>query len=376
VSRHFSVDFQHRVVFTRGLLDVSNPVLGEALKGGSRRLIAFVDSGFAAAHPKFEADLRARLTAEGDGVDLLDLQVVAGGEACKFDRRVVDLVVEKVNQHHLCRRSWVLAAGGGAVLDAVGYGAAISHRGVRLVRVPTTVLAQDDAGLGVKNGINRFGKKNFEGVFAVPWAVLNDTDHLATLPERHWRGGFSEAVKISLLKDRGFFDQIERDAVRIRHREMAAALPVIRRCAELHLDHIVSGGDPFELEEARPLDYGHWAAHKLEQLSGHELSHGEAVAIGVALDTEYSAQVGWLDRAEADSVIQCLRSLGLPTWHRLLHDPLLAAGIEEFREHLGGHLCVTLIRGIGMPSNTDFIDHSMLLASIDRLESTCVKQVS
>ena len=93
----------------------------------------------------------------------------------------------------------MVAIGGGAVLDAVGYAAATAHRGVRLIRVPTTVLSQDDSAVGVKNGINAFGKKNFVGSFAPPHAVLNDFDLLRTLQDRDWRAGISEAVKVALL---------------------------------------------------------------------------------------------------------------------------------------------------------------------------------
>jgi len=370
VSHSFSVEFRHRVIFTRGLLTPENPALIEALRGGSNRLVAFIDAGFADAHPDIEARLAAKLLAAPDAPRLTACHIVPGGEQCKNNRTLVDAVVAAAEEHHLCRRSWVLAIGGGAVLDAVGYGAAISHRGVRLVRVPTTVLAQDDAGMGVKNGINRFNKKNFEGTFAVPWAVLNDADFLTTLPDRFWRGGFSEAVKIALLKDASFFDEIEGKANAVRERDMAAALPIIERCAQLHLEHIVRGGDAFELAQARPLDYGHWAAHKLEQLTEHRLTHGEAVAIGVALDTEYSAQAGHLPRESSDRVIGCFATLGLSTWHPSLDDPRLLSGLEEFREHLGGNLCVVLLNAIGDSFETDIIDPMIVRMASARLRDT------
>ncbi|MBX3356355.1 MAG: 3-dehydroquinate synthase [Phycisphaeraceae bacterium] len=364
----FSVKFTHRVSFTRGLFRAENDALTQALNGGEPRVVAFVDDGVLRARPTLERELRERLELDASAPRLVGFYPVPGGEASKNDRSVADLVVQVVDQHHICRRSWVLAIGGGAVLDAVGYGAAVAHRGVRLVRIPTTVLAQDDAGLGVKNAINRFGKKNFEGTFAVPWAVLNDADFLLTLADREWRSGFSEAVKIALLKDRDFFEEIEAKAGRIRDRDEEAALPVIRRCAELHLDHIVQGGDPFESERARPLDFGHWSAHKLEQLSNHQVTHGEAVAIGVALDTLYSVRIGWLPESDGVRVIACLTALGLPTWHPLLLAPSLEAGLNEFREHLGGELCVTLLQGIGAARDANSIDRSALRQAIGDLE--------
>jgi 3-dehydroquinate synthetase len=234
-----------------------------------------------------------------------------------------------------------------AVLDAAGYGAAIAHRGVRLVRIPTTVLAQDDAAMGVKNGVNRFGKKNFVGAFAVPFAVLCDELLLESLPDAVYRAGFSEAVKIALLKDPAYFARLERDAARIAARDLDAASPAIRRSAELHLRHIVDGGDPFEANEARPLDFGHWAAHRLESMSNHAVSHGDAVALGLLLDCRYSNLKGWLSDAGLARIRACMAALGLPMRHALLAETsALLAGLEEFREHLGGRLTITMLRSV------------------------------
>src|SRR5262249_57476495 len=133
-------------------------------------------------------------------------------------------------------------------------------------------------------------EKEGVGGFGVRGAVVNDVGLLATLPDRDFVCGFSEAVKVALLKDRDFFDDICETATRIRDRDMTAAQPVIRAAAEWHRKHITRGGDPFENEVARPLDFGHWSAHKLETLSDFGLRHGEAVAIGVAREWGLSAQ--------------------------------------------------------------------------------------
>lgn len=294
------------------------------------------------------------------------VETVPGGERCKRSMEVVDRVVQAIDDHRIDRQSFVLAIGGGAVLDAVGFGAAIAHRGVRLVRMPTTTLAQDDAGMAVKNGINRGGKKNFVGTFAVPHAVVCDEAFLPSSPEWSWLGGFSEAVKIALLRDPALFDRIERDAAAIRARSMESALPVVVRSAELHYRHIALGGDPFETRSARPLDYGHWLAHRLEGLTDGELPHGQAVAIGIAVDTQYAACAGMLAQADADRVLRALSALGLPVTHPLLADvDAMSSGLEEFREHLGGRLTVTLLRGIGDPVDVHEIDAGTLRAAID-----------
>jgi 3-dehydroquinate synthase len=352
-DRAVAPSFLHRVRFTRGALDAANQTLCGALSAdaaiASRRAVVLVDEGVAAAQPRLTERLHAYFDAHRERMPrIAAVETVAGGERAKEDMRVVDRVIELVEQHAIDRKSFVFAIGGGAMLDAVGLGAATAHRGVRLVRLPTTTLAQDDAAMGVKNGVNRFGKKNFVGAFAVPYAVVCDESMLTTLPAAVFRAGFSEAVKIALLKDPAFFAAIERAAPQIAACDLDASSPVIRRSAELHLAHIVDGGDPFEANEARPLDFGHWAAHRLESMSAHAVSHGDAVALGLLLDCRYSSLKGWLADADLARVRACVAALGLPMRHALLADTKrLLAGLEEFREHLGGQLTVTMLRAIG-----------------------------
>ena len=364
-----SVPFRHQVTFTRGALDHGNAALRQAMTDGSgtrARAVAFVDEGVASSNPSFADALRSHFSSVPGMPSLEAIELVPGGERCKQSMETVDRVVAAVDAHRIDRQSFVLAVGGGAVLDAVGFGAAIAHRGVRLVRMPTTTLSQDDAGMAVKNGVNRGGKKNFVGAFAVPHAVICDEDLLRTSPDWSWCGGFSEAVKIALLRDPELFARIERDAVAIRGRSMEAAMPVVIRSAELHWRHIALGGDPFETRSARPLDYGHWLAHRLEGLTGGELPHGQAVSIGVAVDTMYSACVGLLDRGDADRVVRTLAALGLPTTHPLLADAgSVIAGLEEFREHLGGRLTITLLRGIGSSVDVHEIDGEVLARAME-----------
>jgi 3-dehydroquinate synthase len=298
--------------------------------------------------------------------------VVPGGEAVKNDARHVDDIHRAINDAGLCRHSYVVAIGGGAVLDAAGYAAATAHRGIRLIRVPTTVLAQDDSAMGVKNGINAFGKKNYLGTFAPPFAVINDVSFLGTLPDRHWRAGVSEAIKAALIKDRAFFDFLEEHAAALKSRDLSAMEQVIRRCAVLHLSHISSGGDPFELGSSRPLDFGHWSAHKLEQLTDHRLSHGEAVGIGIALDTTYSYLAGFLPEDDWRRIISLLPSLGLSVYVPELdqnldrdNDPAsVLGGLDEFREHLGGSLTILMLRSIGAPFDVHEIRRDVMIRSI------------
>ena len=369
LDRTFHVDFRHRVHFTRDALHGDNATLSTVLADSSdRRAIAFIDAEVHAAHPALGdrlANYLGERTRMGERVpDLKRVEIVAGGETAKNSLGVCEQVLTATDRHGIDRKSFVIAIGGGAVLDAVGLGATLAHRGVRLVRMPTTTLAMDDAAMGVKNGINQFGKKNFVGTFAPPWAVVADECFLPTLTDQHFHAGFSEAVKIACLRDPALFDQIERDAPAIVARDLAVAMPVIMRSAKLHLDHITQSGDPFELNEARPLDFGHWAAHKLESMSNYTIPHGEAVSIGIALDCEYAVRVGVLARSDATRINACLRSLSLPTWHPLLAETdQLARGLEEFREHLGGQLTITLLRSIGSSVEAHQMDHAIVAAS-------------
>ena len=303
------------------------------------------------------------------GIEVVgEIQYVPGGEGAKRDPRLIESMLRAFNQANLDRRSYVLVIGGGAVLDAVGYAAATAHRGLRLIRIPTTTLAQGDSGVGVKNAINYFEKKNWLGTFATPWAVINDTKILETLPDRDFRCGFSEAVKVSLLKSAEHFDYLATNAARISNRDPQVTQKALKDSVLWHLHHITRGGDPFEAEMARPLDFGHWSAHKLEPMSEYTLRHGEAVSIGVALDCLYSSRVYNLSREDAHRVVRCLAEMGLPTSHPLLaNQSALFDGLEEFRQHLGGELTITMIDQPGAPLDVHEVDFTEMGAAIKEL---------
>lgn len=367
----FSVPFTHRLRFTHDVLGADQGVLTDVLEpseGRPARVQFWVDEFVAEAHPKLKRQLR-RIIAAGEALEMAgNVQVVPGGETIKNDIHILERMLKVFNHHHLDRRSYVVAIGGGAVLDAVGFAVQIAHRGLRLVRLPTTTLAQADSGVGVKSGVNLFRKKNWLGAFGVPWAVINDATLLDTLSDRDFVCGFSEAVKVSLLKDCQMFERLCRQAKRIARRDMQAALPAIRESAVWHLRHITQGGDPFEMLEARPLDYGHWSAHKLEPVSDYRLRHGEAVAIGVAIDTVYSSLVHGLPKSDAKRVLRCLADLGFQLDHPCLTDTrTLFAGMEEFRQHLGGRLTLTMLRGVGEPMDVHEVDLAAMKKAIRRV---------
>lgn len=376
--QRFAVEFQYAVHFTRDLFDPSNATLVTALSEREptrlHRVFAVVESQVLAAWPGLLDRIRTYFAAHGERITLVaEPVVVTGGEASKNDVGLIADLQRRMHDVGLDRQSFVVCVGGGALQDAVGYAAATTHRGVRMVRVPTTVLAQNDSGVGVKNAINAFGKKNFLGTFAPPFAVLNDFRFLETLDRRDKVAGMSEAVKVALIRDEAFFEWLVEHRDALAECDAAALEVLVRRCAELHMRHIATSGDAFEFGSARPLDFGHWAAHKLESMTDYRLRHGEAVAIGIGLDTLYSALAGFMSMDDAVAVLDLLAGLGLPLWDDALDARgddgrrLVLAGLDEFREHLGGELTVTLLRGIGRGFEVNEMDEAWIEDALARL---------
>ena len=296
-----------------------------------------------------------------------------GGENAKNNFHYIERIWNDLNDHAMCRHSYVIVIGGGATLDMVGFAASTAHRGLRLIRYPTTSLSQGDGGVGVKNGINFFSKKNWVGTFHVPDAVVNDFSFLRSLPSNQKRAGFIEAVKVALIRDRSFFEQIEERANKLAIFDIDAMEQIIRKSAALHVDHIASSGDPFEKGSARPLDFGHWVAHKLEQLSDFQIGHGEAVAIGLAVDLLYSTRIGLVKENTSYRAIDLIEHLGFRTYDPLLHKvddeevSFILKGLDEFREHLGGELTITLIQGIGEGVEVHAMDKVHIKSALDEL---------
>jgi len=371
----FAVPFRYAVHFTERVFEVDNPILAAAVSrlepARRHRLLAVIDDGVERAHPTLIDSLRRYVAAHSAQLQLAaDPIVVPGGERCKNDPTLVAQLHQRMAELGLDRQSFCVVIGGGAVQDMAGFAAATCHRGVRVVRLPTTVLGQNDSGVGVKNGVNAFGMKNFVGSFAVPFAVINDFAFLATLAVRDRVAGMAEAVKVALIRDAHFFHWLCDHASELARLEPDATRVMIRECARLHVEHIATGGDPFELGSSRPLDYGHWAAHKLESLTDHRLRHGEAVGIGLALDSRYSVEAGLLEPAAGERITRLLDELGFR-----LYDPALELrdgggqlrvleGLREFREHLGGELTISLLRAPGQAINVHEMDLTLVARCI------------
>ncbi len=378
IAQSFSVSYQYKLYFTQGLFNLKNnqfsAVFDVLTETTNSKLLFVIDDGVAKHHANLINDIIAYCKAHNSKLKYTSSLIVKGGEQCKNDYEQVNLVLKAINEFHIDRHSFVVAIGGGAVIDMVGYAAAVAHRGVKLVRIPTTVLSQNDSAVGVKNSINTFGKKNFLGTFAPPFAIINDSNFLKTLEQRDWISGVAEAIKVALIKDEVFFKYLEEHASSIQKRDMKAMNYMIYRCAEMHMQHIAQGGDPFESGSSRPLDFGHWAAHKMEQITNYELRHGEAVAKGIALDVTYAYLLELITESELKRILNLMQQIGfdlsIPVETESEIEVLLK-GLQEFQEHLGGELCITLINGIGVKHDVNQIDKVKMRLAIDELYKRC-----
>ncbi len=371
-----TIKTQHRIRFTRDVFAATNDALDRLLQtNGHAKVLVFLEEAVAKAFPNLNKTVEAKIEALA-GIEFTACVRLPGGEKAKDQAAAVVIeALRAAEKYKIDRHSYIFCIGGGAFLDAIGLAAATAHRGIRLVRFPTTTLSQDDSGVGVKNGINCFGKKNFLGSFAIPYAVVNDFDFLKTQDEETKRSGLIEAIKVALVKDGAFFEWFEQHAAALANCESPYFEEAIERSALLHARHIALGGDPFETGNSRPLDYGHWVAHKLEQLSHFRLTHAQAVSIGLALDTLYAAKKGLLSNEAAQRVITVLKTMQMRLWDECYEMRNLDGkrtvfdGLEEFREHLGGELTILLLQDIGKGIDIHEMDKGLLDACIEELKN-------
>ena len=374
--QRFTVSYAFPVCFTSGLFNPANLVLRDTLchleSDKRHRMIVFVDDGVVTAMPGLPDAISHYAQAHSQQMELVVPPIsMPAGEQIKSDLHFIEQMQKALSDEHIDRHSYVIGIGGGALLDAVGLVAATSHRGIRHVRIPTTVLSQNDSGVGVKNSVNLFGQKNYVGTFATPFAVLNDYEFIECLPERDKIAGMAEAVKVALIRDADFYAWLEQNADELVLFQRAAMSYMIKRCAELHMRQIGQGGDPFETGSARPLDFGHWAAHRLETITRYHLRHGEAVAIGIALDARYSVLCGLLEPGADERICFLLEHLGFKLWHPGLESKNsqgryeVLQGLSDFREHLGGEMTITLLADLGQGVEVHTMDESYVEQAID-----------
>lgn len=356
IKQSFKINFKYNIFFTKNIFDLNNTLLIKILNKENKtkkNIIIFIDKNVSKSHINLETDIKNYIHKHKKYINLTCQPIaITGGEKIKNHYNLVKCSYKLLDQYKICRQSFVISIGGGTLQDLIGYIASTAHRGIKLIRMPTTVLSQDDSGVGVKNGINFLNKKNFIGCFATPFAVINDYTFLNSLKKKEFIEGISEAIKVALIKDKNLFTLIEKNTTNIIDRNTLIMEKIIYSCAKLHAEHISKKGDPFETLSSRPLDFGHWSAHKIESLSKYKISHGESVGIGIVLDCTYSYLIKLLDKNSWKRIINTFVNLKLPIYTKELSiqqnsKQIIFNGLEEFREHLGGKLTITLIKNIG-----------------------------
>lgn len=377
INQSFKVDFKYKIIFTHDIFNTKNLDIIKTLNitnKNRKKVIIFIDKNVHKTNENISKKIQDYFKKYERYVNLVCKPIlITGGEKIKNHYNLVKYAYKLIDIYKICRQSYILAIGGGTIQDLIGFVASTAHRGIRLIRIPTTTLSQDDSGVGVKNGINFNHKKNFIGCFNTPYAVINDFLLLNSLKNENFIEGFSEAIKVSLIKNKKLFFLIKNNTSKILNRDNDITEKIIYECAKLHANHISKKGDPFETKSSRPLDFGHWAAHKIESLSKYKISHGKSVAIGIALDCTYSYILKILKKDDWKNIITTLIKLKLPIYCEELSNientqKSIFNGLEEFREHLGGKLTITLIKNIGKKIDTHHINKNIYKKSIKLLK--------
>jgi 3-dehydroquinate synthase len=375
IKQSFQVNFKYNIVFTHDIFNIKNLTLIKTLNiKNKKKVIIFIDKNVYKTNKNIHTQITEYIKNNEKYINLVCNPIlITGGEKIKNHYNLVKYAYKLIDTYKICRQSYILAIGGGTLLDLIGFVASTAHRGIKIIRIPTTTLSQDDSGVGVKNGINFTNKKNFIGSFSTPYAVINDFNLLNSLKDENFIEGFSEAIKVALIKNKKLFFLIKNNTNKILNREKTITEKIIYECAKIHAKHISKKGDPFEVKSSRPLDFGHWAAHKIESLSKYKISHGKSVAIGLALDCTYSYLLKLLKKDDWKDIIKTIINLKLPIYSKELSfienkKNLIFNGLEEFREHLGGKLTITLIRSIGKKIDTHHINKNVYEKSINLLK--------
>jgi len=351
------------VVINEGILDPSRSSLADYLPVGAR-VLAVVDD-YSAATTAAVGFLLGTYQRQGH-VRGYEVDTLNASPATKVLPTVRTLLT-RAECLGLGPDDWIIAVGGGTVMDTVGFAAALYHGATSFIRIPSTLVGLVDAGVGFKVGVDAEGHRNLLGAYRPPAACLCDPGFLHTLPSPELRCGLAEMIKIAAVRDGELFGLIEDGYDEVLERRIGPAVTdLIYRSIVAMVTDLVR--NPCETELRRLPDFGHEFGHMLETASGRRLRHGEAVAIGMALSCELATSTGWLAREDADRIIGLLQRAGLPVydaccdpvalWHRLRDDVL---------PHKGGHLHLAVPTGIG---SGDFIE-PLSAIELPLLERAC-----
>ncbi len=304
--------------------------------------------------PKLEQGLAGRA---------YEICVLPGGEEQKTLGNVA-IIIDALVAARLNRDGMVLALGGGVIGDIAGFAAASYQRGIPIVQLPTTLLAQVDSSVGGKTGVNHPGGKNLIGAFHQPAAVITDTDTLSTLPDRQLRAGLTEIVKAALVADVEFFNWLETNMPRLLRHEADALEEAIRRACGIKAAIVAS--DEREQGRRALLNLGHTFGHAIEAGAGYgNVLHGEAVAAGLVLAAELSARTGRIAGADARRIRELLAAAGLPVDPPRLGRARMLDLMGMDKKVKGGELRLVLLDGIGKATLTSDYPREALEALLE-----------
>ncbi len=270
-------------------------------------------------------------------------------------------VIDALARGGFHRDGCVAALGGGVIGDLAGFAAACYQRGVALLQLPTTLLAQVDSSVGGKTAVNHPVGKNLVGAFHQPVAVLADTDTLATLPPREYRAGLAEVIKYGLILDAGFLDWLECSLPALLERDAGPVAEAIVRSCEIKARVVAE--DEHEHGRRALLNLGHTFGHAIEALAGYgEWLHGEAVAAGMVMAAETSHRLGWLDAAALARVRRIIAAAGLPVAAPGFAPEAMLSAMGMDKKVIGGRLRLVLLEALGRAVITADVPRDLLLS--------------
>lgn len=319
-------------------------------------------------------DVLRRSLSRDRGVNATFHTVTTGEKNKSLD--TVSSLLQVARDENLSRDAILVGIGGGVLLDIVGFAASQFRRGIGHVKVGTTLVAQVDAAVGIKCGVNLGAAKNLVGAFHPPEAVVIDAQFLPTVSTRDIRCGFAEMIKLAVVADARLFAMIAADAPLLLNSETrnepAAQALVDRSVAGMIAELRVN---PYESDLRRRVDFGHTISPHLEAATGYSIQHGEAVAVDMALFCVVSHLRGGLSDTELHTILGLLQTLGISPWHELLDDDILVeTALDATEAHRGRRLRLPLPEGIG---STYFIDDrtdlptSLVRVAVRRLRQLC-----
>lgn len=324
-------------------------VLGSGLLGADGLLAPFVGTQVLVVSNATVADRYLDAVRAGLPAERVDVVLIGDGEQYKTLGTYATILDTLVERRHN-RTTTVVALGGGVVGDVAGFAAATYQRGVGLVQIPTTLLAQVDSSVGGKTAVNHAAGKNLIGAFYQPRAVIADVDVLTTLPEREYRAGLAEVVKYGVIADADFFCWLEGSMDALLRREPAALTRAVRRSCEIKAEVVAS--DEREQGRRATLNFGHTFGHAIEAETGYTAYlHGEAVSIGMVIAAGLSGALGRIGAADAERLRRLLERAGLP---------IEVAGVDPS----------AMLRTMGMDKKA--VDGRIRLVLCDRLGSVSV----